>query len=373
MCGTAGMFVGCQTLTFCPKRQQLKGFANDPTEREADTRPKDADAGYRSPLRSWYLRAATRNAPRRRVHHDGDMLFFSPEFVPVATHPLVRALPEPLFRQILIQHLYRYLDFTAKLESIVVNRSVLGIASGTVGVEIPAEMRLDAYKIYCDEAYHTLMSADLARQVELVTRIPPRLPDQPFFLRRLTEIQAQVPAQDRALVELLFVVISETLISATLAEVPDDTRVVTAVRETVSDHATDEGRHHAFFAIFLEILWSQLTAAERDRIGLLVPRLIDAFLQPDLSAIRAELADYGISDDHIDTVLGEVFAPEVVNAHRSLIARHALRYFAELDTFESARSRLELETYGFQIPPHDGSREVRDHASGAVRAGWPAR
>ena len=347
MCGTVGMFVGCQVLTFCPKRQLLGAPASDPDTQAAAA---GAEAGYRSPLRSWHERAAVRTAPRRHVHDDGDMVYFSPDLVPVAAHPLVRSLPDPIFRQILIQHLYRYLDFTAKLESIVVNWAVLGIANGTVGVDIPTEMRLDAHKIYCDEAYHTLLSADLARQVELATGVRPRLPDQPFFLRRLAQIQAEVPTEDRALVELLFVVISETLISATLAEIPDRAGVVSAVRETVTDHAADEGRHHAYFAIFLRMLWGQLTPVERSRAGLWVPRLTDAFLRPDLPAIRAELTDYCMRAEDIDTVLGEVFPKDVVAAHRTLVARQTIRYFAELDAFGTAQSQQELAAYGFRVP-----------------------
>jgi hypothetical protein len=338
MCGTIGMFVGCPALMFCPGNQQQPGLS----EGRAGTRAPDSDtaageAGYRSPLGSWHERAAVRASPRRRIPAEAEnLLFFSPDLVPVVAHPLVRALPEDVFRQILIQHLYRYLDFTAKLESIVVNRAVLGIALGTVGVRLPPGMRLDAHKIYCDEAYHTLMCADLAGQARVMTGVDPRLPGEPFFLRRLAE--------------LLFVIISETLISATLAEVPDSADVVGTVRETVSDHAGDEGRHHAYFAMFLKLLWGQLTPAERDRAGTWVPRLADAFLRPDVAAIRDELAGYGMPPGDVETVLAEVFPANVVDTHRSHVARYTLRYFTELDAFGTQQSQQELADHGFSVP-----------------------
>jgi P-aminobenzoate N-oxygenase AurF len=357
MCGTIGMFIGCQAVMFCPRGQLLGSSESGAGTPASSSDTAAEDAGYRSPLGTWHDRAAVRANPRRRISADaGNLLFFSPDLVPVAAHPLVRALPEHVFRQILIQHLYRYLDFTAKLESIVVNRAVLSMALGTVGVRLPPEMRLDAYKIYCDEAYHTLMCADLAWQARVVTGVDPRLPREPFFLRRLAEIQEGIPAEFRALVELLFVIVSETLISATLAEVPDSADVVGAVRETVSDHAGDEGRHHAYFAIFLKLLWAQLTPAERDHAGAWVPRLADAFLRPDVAAVRDELADHKMRPGDIEIVLAEVFPADVMATHRSHIARHTLRYFAELDAFGTAQSQQELADHGFQAPSANGER-----------------
>ncbi len=341
MCGTVGLFVGCQALTFCPK-QLLLAQGGDRDEGDAPAQ------GYRSPLRSWHERASVRTAPRRLVGDPADRFYFSPDLVPVAGHRLVKSLPDSAFRTLLIQHLYRYLEFTAKLETLVVNRTVLGIAHGTVGVRLPEAMRFDAYKIYCDEAYHTLFSADLARQVEKKSKIAPVLPEQPFFLRRLAAFQDELPPHHRALLELVFVVISETLISGTLAEVPDCSDVVSAVRETVADHATDEGRHHAYFAAFLKYLWAQLSPTDRARASLWVPRLMDMFLRPDLTAIREELVRHGLSEEDADSVVADVYSFEAVSAHRSGVARLALRYFFELDAFETEQAREELSAYGFR-------------------------
>ena len=146
MCGTIGMFIGCPAAAVCPKRE-LKGALLGDDELTA--------ADYRSPFRSWYEKSTVRSQPRRVLSATASAPhLFSPDLVPVARHPLVRALPPEEFRTLLTQHLYRYLDFTARLEHVVVNRTVLGIAHDTLGLRLPEPMRLDAYKIYCDEAYH---------------------------------------------------------------------------------------------------------------------------------------------------------------------------------------------------------------------------
>lgn len=302
---------------------------------------------YRSPFGTWFERASVRSAPRRMLDERGpDKYVFSPELVPLARHELVRALPEQVFGELLTQHLYRYLDFTAKLEHLVVNHTVLGIAHGTVGVELPDEMRMDAYKIYCDEAYHALFSADLVRQVRTRTGVQPMLDVQPYFMRRLVEIQESVPEALRPLVELLFVICSETLISATLAEVPDDPRVYSAVRDTIRDHAQDEGRHHAYFAQFLKFLWHQMDPALRRTAGRLLPELVHAFLRPDLPAMRVELLGYGLARDDVEQVLAEVFDEQVVTAYARSTARRTLRYFAELGVFDDGGTRAGFERAG---------------------------
>jgi hypothetical protein len=329
------MFVGCTALSYCPRRLLAA--------------PAQDDAGeYRSPFTTWYERSAVRSSPRRKIDDrtEEPRHFFPPELVPVTRHPLIASLPAKVFDEVLVQHLYRYLDFTTKLEHLVVNRTVLGIAHGSIGVEVPEEMRLDAYKMYCDEAYHALFSADLATQVHQATGTAARLPGRPFFLLRLQEIKTELPAHHRALAELLFVIISETLISASLAEVPGHDGVDSAVTGTIRDHALDEGRHHAYFAHFLQRLWAQLDPTERRAAALLAPRLMDAFLRPDTEALREELTGYGLTREEADQVVAEVYTPEVLSTHALATSRQTRRYFRDLDAFDTPEVQDELNKYG---------------------------
>jgi P-aminobenzoate N-oxygenase AurF len=336
MCGTAGLFIGCAALSYCPRRMLWP---------EPDEAPEIS--GYRSPFRNWHDRASVRRAPRRTLQDGEDTgHFFSPELVPVARHSLIRALPPADFETILIRHLHRYLEFTAQLEYLVVNRTIAGIAHGSVGVEVPEDMRHDALKMYCDEAYHALFSVDLACQVTRRTGIK-RLAARPFFVTRLDQILADLAAAERGLAELLFVIISETLISASLAEVPSGQDVASAVRETIQDHAVDEARHHAFFAMFLRMLWGQLTAGERKQAGLLVPQMIDAFLHPDIRAIAEDLRDQGISADDAEQVVAEIYTSNLVRDHMSITSRQTRKHFRELGAFDDPEIAEAMASWGF--------------------------
>lgn len=335
MCGLAGMFVGCAAVDYCPERLLRN---HDRNSDEIGTDPKAADdpaaSEYRSPFGRWNARATVRSAPRRELTAEDDGLFFSPDFVPVAHHPLIAGLRPEMFREVLVQHLYRYLDFTTKLEQLVVNRTALGIAHGVIAIGVPEQMRFDAHKIYCDEAYHAVFSQDLLRQTVVHTRITPRLPRVPYFLVRLRQIQEGVDSDYINLVELLFVIISETLISGTLADIPSDPQVVPAVGEVIRDHAADEGRHHVYFAAFLRILWGWLTPKERVAAALLVPDLVHAFLRPDRPASREELFGYGLSGDAVEQVIAECWPDDLVRKTVGASAARTVFYFRELGVLD---------------------------------------
>ncbi|WEH33231.1 diiron oxygenase [Streptomyces sp. AM 4-1-1] len=349
MCGIVGLFVGCSTHSHCPKKLILDSAAPASEEAEAGTPvvPAPDNSGYNSPFRSWDTRASVRSTERRTLREgDAARPYFSPELVPLARHKYIQDLRPDLYDEVLIQHLYRYLDFTMKLEHLVVNRTALGIAQATVGVAVPEDMRFDAYKVYCDEAYHALFSMDLLRQVRQRTGIEPRLPELPYFLRRLQELQEEAGAENRHLMELVFVIVSETLISGSLMELPQDGDVVPAVREVLRDHALDEGRHHTYFAIFLKYLWGQLGPSERRTAALMVPRLIHTFLRPDTDAMRAELEGYGFAREAARQVVAEVLPETLIRESARSSAAQTIRLFSSLGALDLPEVAAEFQDQG---------------------------
>jgi hypothetical protein len=345
MCGTAGMFIGCAAVAFCPK-SILLGSQSDEISSLSDS-ADITPPPYRSPFRDWDQKSSVRAAPRRIIGDDRGKLYFSPDLVPAAQHPFVKDLPDELFKQLLVQHLYRYLDFTAVLECFVVNRTLLGIAYGSVGITVPETMRFDALKMYCDEAYHALLVTDVARQVQEQAGSQRKDKEQPYFLRRLNYLLSSMPSADRGLAEVLFVIISETLISATLATGSWSEEVEPAVLDSIHDHARDEGKHHAYFSHFLKVFWSQLSPDERQRASMLVPCLIKIFLRPDTQKVKDELGDYGLTSEQAEQVVAEVYSPELVQQQINSTSRLVRKYFTDLGAFSSPEAADELHVQGF--------------------------
>ncbi|MFI6013274.1 diiron oxygenase [Streptomyces sp. NPDC051243] len=343
MCGTVGLFLGCSAVALCPRQFLAQRREETPDGTVPDT--------YVSPFRSWYDRSAVRGLPRREIGEVGAaQRLFPLELVPLARHPLVLAKGPDVLDQVVVRQLYRYFDFTAQLEQLVVNRTVLGIAHGTVGVHLPDEMRLDAHKIYCDEAYHALFSADLLHQVRRLTGIDPGPPRQPFFLSRLERYLGELPAELRPLAEVLFVVVSETLISAHLTDLPDDDDVVPAVRDAVRDHARDEGRHHTYFALFLRYLWGQLDPGLRTRAALMVPEFIHIFTAPDIEAVHEELLGYGLTEDQARQVVAEIHPEADVRAYAADVGRQTVRHFAGVGALDEPQVLAAFTEGGLLLP-----------------------
>jgi len=319
-----------------------------PEQRPGDVRSIGIAEAAASVFKSWDARASVRTKPRRRIWDDEprEHVYFTPELVPVAQHPLVRGLGAETVDRVLIQQLHTYLEFTSELEHGAVNPVAAMISRRRSGFDLPETMVEDAYKIYTDEAWHAQFSDDLQRQVAAKTGVGPSVFEQPNFFRKLQGFQHGLAADEQRLVMIFFTIVSETLISAILSGIPSDRRVVTAVRELVADHAQDEGRHSAYFARLLEFTWPRLDKAQRALIGPLLPEMIVAFLEPDFLAIAGNLRACGLSAEQIDQVMTESYPPATVSAGIRASSRATIRHFERVGVVEDPRTAEALEARG---------------------------
>jgi len=247
---------------------------------------------YETPLANWDAAATVRRSPRRAVDLEAPVRFFFPEKLePLSRHPDVLNVGPDAKRDVLIRRLYQYIDFTVELEQLVVNPALLTIAHAQVDLELAGEMRFDAHKIYCDEAYHALFSADLKRQVAGATHVLPPASSKSRFLLEFEHTLREIPPELAGLGRLCFAFVSETLISKMLGQLPGDATVVPAIREVMADHAKDERIHHAYFAKFIVVMWPQLSRRIQVQLGILIPNFIKAFLEPDRNALTRVLPE----------------------------------------------------------------------------------
>ena len=295
---------------------------------------------YRSRFTNWDRRASVRVKPDRSQGIGApDALYFSPELVPAASHPLVVARGPEAVRRFLVHRLHQYLYFTVELEQLAVIPVTTDISLGRAGLRLPEGMRADAFKITTDEAWHAQFSYGLIRTVESATGVLSVFPVRQQFLDRVDRVRDRIDPRVRGAHDLLFGVVSETLISSILRDLPRDRRLPEMVRDLVADHAEDEGRHHAYFRTVLDHLWLSLSAGERALLGPHVPELVRAFLDPDLPALAIALFDLGLSDREVQQVLAECHPPEVVRADATLAARATAGYFAEVGALDDPATR----------------------------------
>jgi hypothetical protein len=306
-----------------------------------DVRESAPAIDYQSRFNNWNSRASVRVKPLRILgEHIAGKVFFPPELVPGLDHPAMRAiLTQDLEQRILMHRLHTYLSFTTDLEQLVVNPVTQLLSRERLGFDLPKPMLRDAYKICVDESWHALFSDDLSEQiVEATGERPVDLP-RAAFLTELDRLSAGEDSDIRGLTSLFFTVVSETLISAILCGIPHDKRVIGAVRETVADHAEDEGRHHAFYAKFFEYAWHQLGPRQRAVIGPLLPEFIVAFLAPDRAALSAILAVAPIDAETVRGIVDESTPVVRVQAGIRKAAASTLRMFTHNGVLEDHRTR----------------------------------
>jgi hypothetical protein len=339
MCGTAGLFLGCEAALTCPL-QQLRTPRADGAE----------GPEYQSAFTGWDEKATVRSAPRRLLESPPPAEPFPAELVPAFRHPLVKALRDRERNHLLAQHLFRYLDFTTQLELVVVNDTLVRLAlQSTYGLTEP--MRLDALRMVCDESYHATFCMDMKLQVARAYGIAAPVDSRAWFLTRVDRLLSDTDVALREVGKLLFVTVSETLISASLAGHTRGAGGPVAVREMLQDHAVDEGRHHAFFAAFARHLWVRLDAAERRWAGRLIPQLIDIFLTIDVGAVEADLRAAGLSADDARHVIGETYLGPEATAQKRQAASRTIRYFGELEAFRPGEAQASLVRYGLSDAP----------------------
>lgn len=281
-------------------------------------------AGYTSVFGKWETRSGVRTRPPRVMDESAPTaLFFPPEFVPAATNPLAVARGPQVVHDILVHSLYQYLHFTSVLEQVTVLPVTAAISVNSAGVHLPERMRTDAFKITTDEAWHAQISHDFTNEVVGVTGIRPDAVVEPAFVQRLRRDRDSVEPCYRKLADLVFAVVSETLVSFLLSDIPRDRRLPRPVRDLVADHAADEGRHHAYFRSLLRFLWPQLEPGQRRWVGPRVPELVTAFLRPDLESMRAVLRANGFNPSEVAQIMEESYGglaiPDLARAARSTV------------------------------------------------------
>lgn len=308
---------------------------------------RDASAvPYRGAFSRWSDLASVRRARERRLEQTEHLpLYFSPELVPVSRHPEVVRRGPVVVHDLLVRRLYQYLTFTVELETLAVLPVTSRISRGRLGLDIPCAMQRDAFKITTDEAWHAQFSYDLIDQVEQRTGVT-YAPSEPSFLGRLDAVHSAAAPRVHGLDDVMFAVVSETLISSLLSQLPTDARLPAAVRETVTDHALDEGRHHAYFKTLLGLIWPRLEPRDHAAMGPLLPALMRAFLEPDLGSLEADLRAVGLSRDEAHGVVEESLPAHDVDRDIATGAASAVRYFREVgaldepataDAFRAAR------------------------------------
>ncbi|MCA2964952.1 MAG: diiron oxygenase [Acidobacteriaceae bacterium] len=271
----------------------------------------------------WDRNATVRVAPRPIHAKEGHFDYFSRKLVPAVNHPILLQQPTDAQQALLIHHNYAFSRATSKLETDILNPTLLTLAEGFENLPLPEDLRFDARSIYADESYHALVAEDGIRRIAAQTGVEFMTALTPEGYRELDRAAAEFGHEHFPLVRFLFSFVLETLVSDTFTVVPDDPAVHPFVRESVGQHRKDERVHHEFFRAAFRAIWPGLSPREK-RIGAaVIPRFIQTFTEPDDAQLRMILWAVGLSAAEADAVVTGS-APLPVDGRAA--ARFTLRY-----------------------------------------------
>lgn len=250
--------------------------------------------------------------------------------MPFINHPKIAGKHADHIPEILAYALFRYLTFTINLELIVVNRTTKRLLAGSCGISLDSESRLNAMRLYCDEAYHALFCADMLVQAQRLTGFDHQA-QQPAFLNKIRELDHN--SQLYGIETLLFTVVSETLITANLMEIRQGEHTPKAITSLMLDHAMDEARHHAFYKDVLYQLFRISSVAQKSKLAALLPEFILAFTRPDTNSMMADLKAVGLCTDDADEILADTYAKCTITSYAKACAKDLVSSLDELNVF----------------------------------------
>jgi len=259
-------------------------------------------------IRAWDDRSSVRSKPRKVASElEPGKSLFPRSLLPIVNHESLTHLGPETINSILNLRLFLYLDFTTALEQEVVNPALVDISKGLPGLEFSPELRLDAHRIYVDEGYHALAAVDVAQQLSGMVAMPYTRAPQHEFVVGLRKIVSSLPQAESRLTAIAAATVSETLISGTLSQIPQDQSVVQVVRQAVAEHAEDERTHHAYFTRLHEVVWPRLSRQQQRLLAPLYADFILGFLAPDMENLKSILEQSGVPEDTARKVVNETY------------------------------------------------------------------
>jgi hypothetical protein len=168
----------------------------------------------------WDQQSAVRSKPNTYSMHAQHLrnelhrkCWFIPDCVPILSHPLLKNLDQDKEQYILGRFLLQFLEYGTILEHEFINTILAEMAMGECGIPLPDRMRIDAFKIYTDEAYHAYFNMEATQQIRNYIGLPvsDAWPLQNSRLIGLRKLIPQDKSKENFLIRFGIVVASETI------------------------------------------------------------------------------------------------------------------------------------------------------------------
>lgn len=257
--------------------------------------------------------------------------WFIRDGVPVLNHPLMQHIDAEKEQYLLGRFLLQFLEYGTLMEHEFINTMLAEMAMGECGIPIPDRMRLDAFKIYTDEAYHACFNMEATQQIRDYIGLPlsTAWPLKNSRLDGLRKVIPAGPSKENFLVRFGIACISETIAAKELSETMKGI-VAEPIYNIFIDHAEDEKRHCMYFNTLFEVVWRNLSVNEQLFLGKSLPKILKAFVDINTISLADALQCIGISTEAAGIIIADSY-PTDFSVKRALsVASVTFRMFARL-------------------------------------------
>lgn len=311
---------------------------------------------YHKYFDNWDKTASVRSKPNRYKLENStlkqelqDKNWFLPAGVPMLSHPFLKNIESEKEQYLLGRFLLQFLEYGTILEHEFVNTILVEIALGEWGIPIPEEMRLDAFKIYTDEAYHACFNLDATQQIRNYIGLKSNAwPLKNTRLKGLRNLIPENKTKENFLIRFGIAAISETIAAKELAENMKGI-VIDSIYNIFIDHAEDEKKHCMFFTTLFEYVWKYLSADERKYLGINLPKILKAFVDINTIALYEALEEVGFDKEDSNIIISESY-PKEFSVQRALsVASVTFRIFQKLNIYSIPEVREAFIKEGFPV------------------------
>lgn len=252
--------------------------------------------------------------------------WFIPDGVPVLDHPLLKELEREKEQYVLGRFLLQFLEYGTILEHEFVNTILAEMALGESGIPLPDRMRIDAFKIYTDEAYHACFNMEATQQIRnyIGMSVDDAWPLQNSRLVGLRKLIPKNKSRENFLVRFGIVVASETIAPKELSETMKGI-VIEPIYNLFVDHAEDEKKHCMYFAALFEHVWNYLSYDEKKYLGMIFPKILKSFVDINKIALYDALDKVNIDPVSAKKIIDDSY-PDEFTVNRALSVASATFY-----------------------------------------------
>lgn len=302
----------------------------------------DQQSAVRSKANTYSMNSDNLNAELRSKR------WFIPDGVPILAHPLLKEIEQEKEQYILGRFLLQFLEYGTILEHEFVNTILAEMAMGECSIPLPDRMRLDAFKIYTDEAYHACFNMEATQQIRNYIGLPVT-EAWPLQNSRLSGLRNLIPAaksKESFLVRFGIVIVSETIAPKELSETMKGI-VIDPMYNLFIDHAEDEKRHCMYFSTLFELVWNYLSEDEKKYLGMMFPKILKSFVGINKIALFEALEKIQVDRESAEAIISDSY-PEDFCVNRAMsVASSTFYNLKRLKVYEISGVKDEFIKEGF--------------------------